>query len=266
MLQAQSPSCCGAPQPSTAFAQLGQDDAFRSAHAEPLSIQHSGGGAMTTIDVADGAPTRAYRVQASEPSDAYVLVFHEWWGLNEHIKAQADAIAASLDHKATILAVDLYDGKVTSKRAEAAQLMEQADEARIRSIIKAVIASLGPNARIATVGWCFGGGWSHRAALMGSDRTKACVIYYGMPETDITVLQTMAAPVLGIFARQDAWITPAIVETFNASMQKAGRSLTVAMYEADHAFANPSNPHHDKQSAADAYKRVIAFFTEHLLR
>jgi carboxymethylenebutenolidase len=42
----------------------------------------------------------------------------------------------------------------------------------------------GDGAEIATMGWCFGGGWSMQAALMAAESAIGCVIYYGMPERD----------------------------------------------------------------------------------
>jgi carboxymethylenebutenolidase len=94
----------------------------------------------------------------------------------------------------------------------------------------------------------------------------AWVLYYGRPKLDVEKLRSLEAPVIGIFGVQDKRMTPAKVEEFEAAMKEAGRTLTVKMYEADHAFANPSNPRRDKVATADAYKRMIAFLRKNLLK
>ena len=87
-------------------------------------------------------------------------------------------------------------------------------------------------------------------------------MYYGMPETDKTKLATIQCPVTGIFANKDKWITPAVVEQFKADMEAAGKKIYIYSYDADHAFANPSNPKYDKESADDAKKKAIAFLVK----
>nr|MBA2249408.1 dienelactone hydrolase family protein [Chitinophagaceae bacterium] len=38
------------------------------------------------------------------------------------------------------------------------------------------------------------------------------------------------------------------------------KNLTIKQYDADHGFANPSNPVHDVAATSDAYKHVLAFY------
>jgi len=258
-------SCCAVPSTSS-MAMFTADPSFRNAHDVPEPYVHvSAVGAMHKVEVKGGKAANVYRVDATSASTSYVLVFHEWWGLNDHIKQEADHIAASLDHKATVIAVDLYDGNVTTTREEAAKAMGALSEERARAIINAVISSCGEKAQIATVGWCLGGGWSLQASLLAASHARACVMYYGMPETNVATLKKLHAPVLGLFASQDKWITPAVVDAFKANMKSASKLLTVKMYDADHAFANPSNPKHDKALTEDAYAAMIAFFRAHLV-
>ena len=51
--------------------------------------------------------------------DRAIIVIHEWWGLNKWVKKQATNLAA---HGYVALAVDLYQGKVTSDPSEARKL------------------------------------------------------------------------------------------------------------------------------------------------
>ncbi len=105
-----------------------------------------------------------------------------------------------------------------------------------------------------------------QATLMAEQRAKACVIYYGMPEMDGEKLAALAAPVLGIFGKKDQWINPKVVADFQGAMKKAKKQLVVKSFDAEHAFANPSNPKHDAKAAAEAHKSALAFFRKNLMQ
>ena len=53
-----------------------------------------------------------------------------------------------------------------------------------------------------------------------------------------------------------------LTKKFEANMKAAGKNLTVKSYDADHGFANPSNPmgHFNEAAYKDAYKNTIEFF------
>jgi carboxymethylenebutenolidase len=122
----------------------------------------------------------------------------------------------------------------------------------------------GPKAQFASVGWCFGGGWSLQSALLGGKQTMGCVMYYGMPEKDVAKLKTLNSDVLGLFAEQDKWINPEVVKQFEKDMAAAGKKVTVKEYPADHAFANPSNPKYNKELATDAHQRALTYLKARL--
>lgn len=257
-------SCCSAPQKFAAFA---SNDVFRMAHESPKAfVQTNALGAMSSVTLPDGTTASVYKVQATSPSNATILVFHEWWGLNDNVKNQCDSIAQELHGKATIIAVDLYHGLIATTGKDAAALMQNSKDEYSRIVINAVLTTIPPDQKIGTVGWCFGGGWSLQASIMLGKRGAACVIYYGMPEFSQQALVKLHAPVLGIYGTKDDWITPELVEKFNEAMHDAGKRLTVKRYEAVHAFANPSNANHDSKAAKDAFQNMIGFFNEHLLK
>ncbi|MBP6574874.1 MAG: dienelactone hydrolase family protein, partial [Flavobacteriales bacterium] len=41
-------------------------------------------------------------------------------------------------------------------------------------------------------------------------------------------------------------------------------TFTVESYKADHAFANPSNPHHDAKATREANAKALAFIADSL--
>jgi carboxymethylenebutenolidase len=131
---------------------------------------------------------------------------------------------------------------------------------RASAIIKGAIAYVGPSAKIYTIGWCFGGGWSLQTSLMAGKQAAGCVMYYGMPEKDQSKLRNLNADVLAIFANKDQWINTKVADEFAVNMTTAGKKIIVKKYDADHGFANPSAPAFDKSAREDAYANEIAFF------
>jgi carboxymethylenebutenolidase len=127
-----------------------------------------------------------------------------------------------------------------------------------------VIQYAGADVKIGTVGWCMGGSWSLQSAFIADAQAKACVMYYGMPERNKERLQQLKAPVLGLFAKQDKFITPAIVGDFETTLEKSGKTVKIKMYDADHAFANPSNPRYKKDDAEDAFNNAVEFLKQYL--
>ena len=261
----QHKSCCQAPSATASFASLAGSNGFSGAHESPAAISYAAKGSMITFTTPDGKTGSAYFIAAEGKSNKYIFVFQEWWGLNDYIKRQADLYADSLKG-VNIMAIDLYDGKVTTNPEEAGKFMQAADDARIRSIITGAYSHIGKEAKVATVGWCFGGGWSMQAALIGGKQTKGCVMYYGMPEKEESKLKALNAPVLGIFATQDGWINKPVVDAFETQMKQLNKAITIHWYDAEHAFANPSNPKFNKDAASDAMTKSIAFIKSNFLQ
>jgi carboxymethylenebutenolidase len=256
-------SCCTKPS-TQAFAMLGADRQFVAAHDEPEPFVLTAPlGKNISFKTPDGKEGYAYEIKAEKYTDNYIFVIHEWWGLNDHIRQEAEKIFR--DHgKANVIAIDLYDRRVTASRDTAAMLMQAVQKERAENIIRGVLDYAGEKARIATIGWCFGGGWSLQASMLAGTKARACVMYYGMPEKEEAKLHDHFAPVLFIWARKDQWINKNVVTEFQATMQRAKRDVKVIGYDADHAFANPSNPKYNKPFADDAYKNALAFLKKKL--
>lgn len=214
------------------------------------------------IDLPDG--TRAYR-SAPAGADATtpaVLVVHEWWGLNNHIKHFADRLAAE---GYVALAVDLYGGDVATDADAAMARMKLVDATAATGTLQAGVQSLRTpgDRKLGVVGWCFGGGWSLQTALSTPD-LDAAVVYYGKVETDPAALAGLQAPLIGVFANRDQGIPTQSVDDFEAALEAAGKDATIHRYDAPHAFANPSNADYDEEKAGDAWEKVRAFLGEKL--
>ena len=244
-------SCCS--NPNEKFADLGSYTSFRSEHELPVDRHFQGKyGRMIQFDCSDGNMANAYLVPARERSDQWLIVVHEWWGLNDNIKAEAEKLFADLKN-VNVLAIDMYDGNVANNQEEASQYMQGLSTERAYIIINGMLNFIGSDAKLCTIGWCFGGGWSLQTAIEAGSKTIGCVMYYGMPDENVTRLEKLNSDVLGIFASQDQWINAKVVSDFELNMKKANKSLKVYSYDADHAFANPSSPRYAEEAAQEAY-------------
>lgn len=246
------------------FALFASNKDFNMLHADPLPYTHqSTVGKMIMFKTTEGKDANGYLLSAKKKTNNWIFVFQEWWGLNDHIKREAEQLYSDLGN-VNVLALDMYDGKVTASRDEAGKYMGEFKQDRGNAIVAGAVSYAGKDAKIGTVGWCFGGGQSLQAALVANKQAAACVMYYGMPEENVDRLKTLNCDVLNIWPTQDQWINKSVMDKFEANMKAAGKKLTVKSYEADHAFANPSNPKHNKEFTADAYKSTVEFFKARL--
>lgn len=191
-----------------------------------------------------------------------LVVIHEWWGLTDWVKEQAQKLA---EQGYLALAVDLYRGKVTSDPEVAHELMRGLPQDRAVSDLKAAFAYLASRKdvdrdHIGSIGWCMGGGFSLQLAIH-EPHLAACVVNYGALPTDPNDIQQIFAPVLGNFGAQDRGITPADVAAFEKSMRGMNRRIDVKVYDgAGHGFENSTNTAAYRPDAtADAWARTLAF-------
>ncbi len=194
-----------------------------------------------------------------------LVMIHEWWGLNDNIKAEADKYGR-LGYN--VLAVDLF-GKVAVTPDEAKQLVQGVDQQAATMQLLAAADYLralpNSNGKVGSIGWCFGGGQSLMLAL-NDPRLNAAVIYYGQPVTDPQQLQKIKAPLLGHFGEADKSIALARVKEFQQALTTAHVRHTIYTYPgAAHAFANPTNTTaYNSEAAAKANKRTEAFLRKYL--
>jgi carboxymethylenebutenolidase len=215
----------------------------------------------------DGKPVTGYvaRPTKSKGNLPGIIVIHEWWGLNDNVRAQARRLAGE---GYVTLAVDLYGGKVATQPQDALKLMQALSASPADDNLRQAYDYLDKVAkapRVGTIGWCLGGHWSFEAALLLPDKVDATVIYYGQVKADDAELAKLNMPILGLFASKDTIVPVAMVESFQAQMRKLGKPVDIHIYEgAAHAFANPSGGAYDVAAAEDAWQRTTAFFRQNL--
>ena len=247
-----------------AFAAFADDEEFLAAHKDPIPFHYeSEAGESITFDTPDGQKGNALFLKNEENPNNYLFVIHEWYGFNDYIKQTAEKLYNDLGN-VNVMALDLYDGKVADNSKDAGKYMQGVKQERAESIIKGAMEFAGADAKIYTIGWCFGGGWSLQASLLAGEQASGCVIYYGMPIKDVERLKTLNTDVLGIWASQERWINPEVVAEFEDNMKKAGKKLMSNSYDAGHGFSNPSNPVYDPTSSANAYAKTLLFFRDRM--
>jgi carboxymethylenebutenolidase len=191
-----------------------------------------------------------------------IIVIHEFWGLNDWVKEQASKLA---DQGYVALAVDLYRGKVATTPDEAHEIMRGVPDDRAKRDLHAAFEFLKSQTnvkkdRTASIGWCWGGGYSLDVALQEPTLT-ADVINYGHLAVDTESLKKINAAILGIFGGKDRGIPVEDVKKFDQQLKQMGKKVEIVIYpEAGHGFENPNNRDgYRADDAADAWKRTIDF-------
>ena len=214
-----------------------------------------------------GGATTAYvaRPQTAAPTKVSggVILIHEWWGINDHIRDLAGRYAKE---GYLCVAPDLFRGRVARDTEEASGLMQAlAIDDGMETIRKAwdAAAETYQVKRFAITGYCMGGTFALRSACEMPQLKAAAPFYGDIPEEN--VLQKLTVPTLFIAGKRDAWINEAKVNQLREIAAKYNLPLEMVSYDADHAFFNDTRPQvYNAEAAADAWRRVLEFFGKHL--
>lgn len=220
--------------------------------------------------VSDGVTIKGFLARPSHAEAAPgVIILHEWWGLNDQIKALAQRFARE---GYAALAPDLYSRlgyKVTTDPAEAGKLMESLSSQHALRDINAGVTWLRQQPfvdpfKVGAVGFSMGGTFALIAAGCNSD-LKACVCFYGKVPP-IETVDYFICPVLFFHAGKDGWVTRQEADRLKEGFAKYGKPGDVRVYpEADHAFFNETRPAvYREADANDAWQRTLQFLRTHL--
>lgn len=255
------------PGPTSAAEHLGplSEEEFKALHElNPVAPPELHG---REIELAGGRAYLSLPAGAQAPLPG-VVVIHEWWGLNDHIRHWADRLAAE---GYAALAVDLYGGVVAANPDQALAAMQAVDSQRALETLLAAERYLREDAAIrapstGSIGWCFGGSMSLQLALHAPELDAAVIYYGGKLVTDAQQLAAIRARVLGIFGSADASIPLEKVKAFQAGLTEAGVRHAIWSFHGEHAFANPSRPSYRQGLAAEAWETTREFLAEALPR
>lgn len=215
----------------------------------------------------NGETLRGYLALPASGRGLGVLVIQEWWGLVDHIRDVCDRFARE---GFVALAPDLYRGETAEEPDAAGRLMMDLDIPRAAQDLDGAIRALLSHdavegSKVGAIGFCMGGQLALYAATR-SPRIGAVADFYGIHPNVTLDLSGLEAPVLGVFAENDTFVTAEAARKLEADLHGAGCRAHFEIYPGvGHAFFNDSRPDgYDAQAAARAWSEVLSFFRAEL--
>lgn len=232
----------------------------------------------------DGTDFDVYVARPAGRLRGALVLVHEIWGLQPHIRDVADRFAAegylvaapdilSRAGVAPELGAELFaamhDPDEEVRVAAQPRLRDSLTEARspeyaawATTALVAVVDWLAEQpdveGRIAASGFCFGGTYTFLLAA-ADDRVRAAAPFYGGAPTADRIAQ-IHCPVLALYGQHDPSLIDALPGV-REQMAEAGVAFEAVVYpDAGHAFFNDAGPRYVPAAAADAWDRVRAFF------
>ncbi len=222
----------------------------------------------TSIPGINGGPDVGAYVARPEGNGPFpvMIMIHEFFGLNESILGKAKGLA---EEGYLVVAPDTFRGSTTAWIPRAIYQVITTEPEQINQDLDAVYAWIEAQPDVASnrtgiVGFCYGG----RASLtysLHNNRLAATVIFYGSPETDVQVLQSLPGPVLGIFAGADNSIPVEEVRAFEAALDQAGIPNEITIYEGQpHAFVIDIESIRSGGVQGEAWAQMLVFLEKSL--
>jgi carboxymethylenebutenolidase len=234
------------------------------------SVNYYGSSSGYLVYPTSSSRGNATTIEAQQQKLPAVVMIHEWWSLNDNIKDMANELASE---GYVVLAADLFNGEVATDPSQARELSSSVGDSPEQAItnLQSAVQYLGslPNvnsSRIASLGWCFGGGQSLQLALNSDQKPLAAtILYYGNLVNDTNELSKIKWPVLGIFGDQDQSISVESVNQFEQALNQTGITNEIYIYPGvGHAFANPSGDNYAPEETADAWQKTLAFLNKYV--
>lgn len=197
-----------------------------------------------------------------------IVLIHENRGLVPHIKDVARRAAAE---GFVVLAPDFLTpvGGTPADEAQGPEVTKKLDMGKTKGDGLAAVDFLRKrsdcNGKVATVGFCWGGGLSNLIAV-SDPKLDAGVVFYGR-SPDAADVPKIKAKMMLHYGSLDQNINPT-VPPYEAALKAAKVDYQLYMYEGgNHAFVNDTNPErHHPEHTKTAWKRTIDFLKKTLAR
>ncbi|MFT4570200.1 MAG: carboxymethylenebutenolidase [Hyphomicrobiaceae bacterium] len=232
----------------------------------------------TTVEVGGGAMAGYVARPNDDISYPGVLLFMEIFGVNSHMRAVADRVAAE---GYVVMAPDLFHrtapgvelGYDESGLARGIELVGQVSAPELRADVCAAFASLGARAdtteKVGAMGFCFGGHAAYFAAC--ELPIDATVSFYGggiaagpmagAERATVDLTPSIRGSILCLFGAQDGYIPPQQVEAIRGAFQANGTRGEVQVYDGvGHGFFCDVRDGFDRNAADDSWARLTALF------
>ncbi len=222
-------------------------------------------GRMIEFTRPDGKPAPGYLAQASAPKAPGVVLFEEWWGLDDRIKETAGRLAT---HGFNVVVPDLYRGRSAATGDEANHLMQGLDFADAATQDAAGAAGYLREhgaLRVGVMGFCMGGALALLSVMKGNEFNAASV-WYGYPPPDAGDPSAISVPLQGHWALEDDFFKIEGVDALERALAARGSAPEFHRYQAKHGFYNSGQPgkgglgHHHREHAETAWRRTVEFF------
>lgn len=212
-----------------------------------MSVTATAGAAVQTKEIdyeQDGTKLKGFLAydDAATGKRPGVLVFHEWWGLNDYAKMRAKQLA-ELGYVA--FAADMYgEGKVTEhpqdagKMSGAVKANQKAWLGRAQAALKTFQAQpqVDPD-RIAAIGYCFGGTTALVLAASGAPLKAVSTFHAGLPPLTADQAKHIKARILINNGADDGFVSKESIEKLKAALDEAGVKYQFENYPgAVHSF------------------------------
>ncbi|MCI3203413.1 dienelactone hydrolase family protein [Pandoraea capi] len=199
-----------------------------------------------------------------------VVLVQEIFGVNEHIRGVADQYAMD---GYVVLAPDIFWraaprielGYAGDDMARALELRKSVDVEKavkdIEATVKALRSKLDAGAKVAAIGYCFGGLLSYLSAARGL--VDAAVPYYGGGiHNYLGEAANLNVPTQFHYGALDAHITPDIVTQVSDAVKSRPNTEVFVYPSADHGFNCWSRGSYHQPSAALAHGRALEFLAK----
>ena len=233
-------------------------------HGEWVDIKPASGPAIKTFVVYPERSTKA----------PVVIVIHEIFGMQDWVRGVADQLA-----KEGFIAVtpDLLSGKGPNGGGTDSLADQKAIGQAIQTLTTDILVSQlnavrdysmkipAATGKVATIGFCWGGGTSFTYAL-NQPALNAAVSYYGPMSNDPAVYAKAKAPILGLYGGADMRVN-ANIPVAEAELKKLGVSYSPNVYEgAGHGFLRQQvdQTGANMKATEAAWSKTIAFLKQQL--
>ncbi len=217
----------------------------------------------------DGQTAPGYFAPAGSSDTPGIVLFEEWWGLDDRIKATADRLASS---GFSVLVPDLFRGRSAATGDEANHLMQGLDFADAATQDAAGAANYLREhgaARAGVVGFCMGGALALLSVIHGRV-FDAASIWYGYPPPEAGDPARVSVPLQGHWALRDDFFKIEGVDAIERKLRDGGIPVEFHRYDAQHGFYNEGEPgegglgHYHREHAETAWARTVEFFNRTL--
>ncbi len=232
-----------------------------------------------SIPTADGKIPAYYAMPKKGKNLPIILVVQEIFGVHEHIKDVCRRFA-KLGYYAIAPEMFARQGDVSNMTDIGeilSKVVAKVPDNQVFADLDATVAFVKSTGKanvekLATVGFCWGGRtvWLYAAH---NPAVKTGVAYYGLlngmksdikANDPVDIASTIKSPILGLYASQDSFIKPEVIEQMQAELEKSGSQSEIVVFPAvNHGFYADYRPSYNKTAADYSWQLTRNWLKKH---